>query len=117
MTEPGETTGLTAADHVRAVLRHAPGLPIHDVLLADGPILPGLLSEYVASGAAPVVADLAALRALGCRPVRRPLLAAGGCIRHDARRLAAAVLSAERGRRAGRSSRSDLEVLHVQPGG
>jgi uncharacterized cofD-like protein len=34
MTDPGETDGMTAADHVRALRRHAPGMPIHDVILA-----------------------------------------------------------------------------------
>jgi len=99
MTEPGETDGMTAADHVRALLRHAPGLPIHDVLLPATSISPRLLAAYAASGARPVIADLGALRALGCRPVRRPLLAAGDRIRHDPRRLAAAVLRADQGRR------------------
>ena len=32
-TQPGETDGYTAADHLVAIRRHAPGLPIHDVLL------------------------------------------------------------------------------------
>jgi uncharacterized cofD-like protein len=102
MTEPGETEGMTAADHVRALRRHAPGMPIHDVLLASTPISSRLLAAYAASGARPVAADFSALRGLGCRPVRRPLLAAGGKIRHDPRRLAVAVLRVATGYRRGR---------------
>jgi uncharacterized cofD-like protein len=98
MTEPGETDGMTAADHVRALRHHAPGLPIHDVLLTATPISARLLRAYAASGARPVAADLAALRALGCRPVRRQIVALGGKIRHDPHRLAAAVLPADYGR-------------------
>jgi uncharacterized cofD-like protein len=94
MTEPGETDGMTAADHVRALRHHAPALPIHDVLVPATPIPPRRLEAYAASGARPVVADRAALRALGCRPVRRPILALGDKIRHDPARLAAAVLRA-----------------------
>jgi len=94
MTEPGETDGMTAADHVRAIRRHAPGMPIHDVLLTATSIPPRLLRAYSASGARPVAADLAAFRTLGCRAVRRPMLAAGGRIRHDPRLLATAVLAA-----------------------
>jgi uncharacterized cofD-like protein len=92
MTEPGETDGMTAADHVRALRRHAPRLPIHDVLLAAGPISPRARAAYAAYGAQPVAADLAALRALGCRPLRRRMVAARGRLRHEPGRLAAAVL-------------------------
>ena len=102
MTEPGETDGMTAADHVRALRRHAPGMPIHDVLLPASPVSSHLLAAYAASGARPVVGDLAALRALGCRPVRRQILAVGGKIRHDPRRLSAAVLHAATEYRGGR---------------
>jgi uncharacterized cofD-like protein len=94
MTEPGETDGMTAADHVRAIWRHAPGLPIHDVLLDANPVSAQLLGPYAACGARPVAADLAALRDLGCRAVRREIVADGEKIRHDPRRLAAAVLRA-----------------------
>jgi uncharacterized cofD-like protein len=121
MTEPGETDGMTAADHVRALLDHAPGMPIHDVLLTDTPVPPRLLGAYAASGAQPVAADLAALRALGCRPVRRPILADGEKVRHDPARLAAAVLLRDRDHRRRRDERAAvgpaiMEVLHAQNG-
>jgi uncharacterized cofD-like protein len=104
MTEAGETEGMSAADHVRALRRHAPAMPIHDVLLAATPMSSRLLRTYAASGARPVAADLAALRALGCRPVRRPMLAAGERIRHDPDRLAAEVLRTVRESGRGRQS-------------
>jgi uncharacterized cofD-like protein len=93
MTEPGETDGMSAADHVRALLRHAPGLPVHDVVVAATTMPASRLDAYAAAGAQPVLADLDALRGLGCRPVRRRVLAKGEKLRHDARRLAAAVLA------------------------
>jgi uncharacterized cofD-like protein len=92
MTEPGETDGMTAADHVRAIQSHAPGLPIHDVLLGAPLVSSALLRAYAVCGARPVTADLSALRALGCRPLVRPLLAPGRKIRHEPGRLAAALL-------------------------
>jgi uncharacterized cofD-like protein len=112
MTEPGETDGMSAADHVRALLRHAPRLPIHDVLLAAGPISPRVRAAYAAYGAKPVAADLAALRALGCRPLRRPMVAARGWLRHEPRRLAAAILGIAAERRSGQA---DEEVRRRQP--
>jgi uncharacterized cofD-like protein len=91
-TEPGETDGHTAADHLLAIRRHAPAMPIHDVLLNSTPIPDDLARAYAASGASLVSPDVELLRALGHRPVLRDLLGAGSKIRHDARKLAGAVL-------------------------
>jgi uncharacterized cofD-like protein len=91
-TEPGETDGYTAADHLLAIRRHAPGVPIHDVLMNATPIPDEHLRAYAASGATPVAPDVELLRALGHRPVLRDLLGAGSKIRHDPFALAAAVL-------------------------
>lgn len=92
MTEPGETDGYTAADHVVAIRRHAPHVPIHDVLLNTTLIPREFIDYYTAEGAAPVPLDTELLPALGCRPVGRDLLGAGPQIRHDPRKLARAVL-------------------------
>lgn len=91
-TEPGETDRHTAADHLLAIRRHAPDVPIHDVLLNATPIPEGLVRAYSTAGAAPVCPDLELLRALGHRPVMRELLAPGPKIRHDPDLLATALL-------------------------
>lgn len=92
MTEPGETDGYTAADHIVAIRRHARHVPIHDVLLSTTPVRDSLVEYYAAAGAAPVPLDVELLRALGCRPVARDLLGAGPLARHDPQKLARAVL-------------------------
>ena len=46
MTEPGETDGHTGADHVMAIRRHAPALPIHDVLINTTPLEPAQIAHY-----------------------------------------------------------------------
>jgi uncharacterized cofD-like protein len=92
MTEPGETKGYTAADHLDAIQTHAPQVRVHDVLLNSIPIRPELVEAYAARGAAPVALTPAALEARGCRVVARPLLGAGIKIRHDSSRLAQAIL-------------------------
>jgi 2-phospho-L-lactate transferase/gluconeogenesis factor (CofD/UPF0052 family) len=91
-TEPGETDGYTAVDHLLAIRRHAPEVPIHEVLLNTTPIPDDLARAYSASGGAPVCPDSELLRALGHRPVLRELLGAGPKIRHDAHKLAGAIL-------------------------
>ena len=92
MTEPGETDGHTAADHVLAVRRHVPGLPIHDVLLNTASIPGDLLARYAAAGAQPVPSEPELLEALGFHSVSLDLLAAGDDVRHDPEKLARALL-------------------------
>jgi len=58
MTEPGETDGHTAADHLMAIRRHAPTMPIHDILVNTAPFTPEQIGRYGAQGAVPVAADL-----------------------------------------------------------
>jgi uncharacterized cofD-like protein len=92
MTEPGETDRYTPADFVRAIRRHAPQVPIHDVLLSTAPIPGELLDRYAADRAVPVRMEAEPLRALGCRTVARDLLGTGPKVRHDPYKLAHAVL-------------------------
>jgi uncharacterized cofD-like protein len=100
MTETGETDDFTAVDHVMAIRRHAPGMPIHDVLLNNAPIPPGLLQRYSADKALPVAPDLELLRALGFRPLEHDLLGDDDCVRHDPDKLARAVVHAVTNREA-----------------
>jgi uncharacterized cofD-like protein len=91
-TEPGETDGYTAADHLMAIRRHAPDLPIHDVLLNSTPLPEELGQQHEASGAAVVPSDFQLLRALGCRPIEGDLLGSGPRVRHDPQKLAKTIL-------------------------
>jgi uncharacterized cofD-like protein len=93
MTEPGETDGHTAADHLMAIRRHAPTMPIHDILVNTTPIAPEPLARYGAKGAVPVAADLALLKALGHAVHECDLLASGDEVRHDPAKLARTLLN------------------------
>src|SRR5262245_3278226 len=88
MTEPGETDGTDASGHLLAIRRHAPHVPIHDVLVNTAVMPETSLERYAAEGSVPIVADVRGLERLGCRVVRRNLLADGPKIRHDSPRLA-----------------------------
>ncbi len=92
MTEPGETDGHAAADHLNAIRRHAPQIRIHDVLLNTAPIRQELAEAYALQGAVPVAPTPQAILAAGCRPVERALLARGSKIRHDPGTLARALI-------------------------
>jgi uncharacterized cofD-like protein len=96
MTQPGETDGYTAADHLVALRRHAPQVPIHDVLLNTVPVPEKAAAYYAAQGARSVPLDAALLRTMGCRTVETDLLGAGVQIRHDPRKLAETILALAR---------------------
>jgi len=92
MTQPGETTGFTLSDHLRAIAEHV-GPVVTDVLVHSEELPAPLLSRYRAEGAAPVQIDRAAIERLGVRLRRARLLpdSMDGEMRHDPERLALAV--------------------------
>ncbi len=99
MTQDGETEGMTAADHVAALLRHgAPGLV--DICLANSAtVRPGLVERYRTEDAAPIVVDRAEVEALGVELVERPLASeTSDYARHSFTRLAQAILEIYRDR-------------------
>ncbi len=95
LTQPGETDGYSAADHVRAVQRHLGD--VVDVALVHRPPLPAsLAAAHAAEGAAPVEVDRGEVEALGAVPVGLDLLAPGEVARHDPHKLARALLAIAR---------------------
>jgi len=92
MTEPGETDGYTAVDHILAVRRHAPDIALRDVLLQAHPIPPELASDYASRGSVFVYQDRTLLAAMGFRTIEADMLATGPKVRHDPDKLAAAVV-------------------------
>jgi uncharacterized cofD-like protein len=92
MTQPGESRGYSAADHVRALHEHA-GRKLFDVVILNSrTVSAALRRRYAADGAAPVVNDLAEVRALGVVPVLADVLLEDRVARHDSPRLAKLLL-------------------------
>ncbi|MBM6925746.1 gluconeogenesis factor YvcK family protein [Pseudoflavonifractor phocaeensis] len=93
MTQDGETEGMTASDHVKALLRHSgPGL-VDICLCNSAPVRPGLVARYKAEDAVPIVVDKDAIEALGVELITRPLASETlDYARHSFARLAAAVM-------------------------
>ncbi|MDR7534261.1 MAG: YvcK family protein [Armatimonadota bacterium] len=93
MTQPGETDGFTAADHVRAIWAHTgPGLFTHVLVNTRAPQNRALLARYAAEGSQPVAPTLAEIQAMGLVAVGAPLVSEEELLRHDPLRLARAVL-------------------------
>jgi uncharacterized cofD-like protein len=90
MTQANESLGLTAADHIRALDRHAGGAHIFDYALINRtPPSPEMKAKYALEGASQIVADLDAIEAMGVCPVFGDyLLEEGGVVRHNYERVA-----------------------------
>ncbi len=92
MTQPGETDGMNAAEHVEAIAEHAADL-VPDVVLVNATPLPlASVAHYALGGSVPVLVDRSALAAQ-VDVVEADLLAAGELIRHDPDKLAATLLT------------------------
>jgi len=97
MTQPGETPGFTASDHVRRVQQIC-GTGLFDVAMINSTAPTGAaLRRYRRDGADMVVADRARFPALGVRLVaRRVMRQEGTKVRHDGDRLARQILGLAR---------------------
>jgi uncharacterized cofD-like protein len=92
MTQPGETVGYAASDHVRALLRHGGKGLIDCVILNNRSFTPEVEARYRAQGAYPVQADVTQMEKMGLRCISDNLMEEHGKVRHDGRRLAELVL-------------------------
>jgi uncharacterized cofD-like protein len=86
-TEPGETDGYTAADHVRAVQRHV-GRVVDVAVIHRG----SSRRWWPEDAARPVTVDPERIAELGVVPFAADVVEAGDPPRHDARKLAAVLL-------------------------
>ena len=91
MTEVGETDGMSAYDHYRAVAEHLGRRP-EVVIVHTAPLPPRALAKYAAEGQYPVSFDEKPFRADGVRLITGDFAHAGEPIRHDSAKLARALL-------------------------
>jgi uncharacterized cofD-like protein len=92
MTQPGETTDFTASDHVRTVLEHA-GARVFDYVLVNVEEPGDMLRErYAGAGARWVVPDIEQIRNRGLMPITGPFISQSTVVRHDADKLAEAIV-------------------------
>jgi uncharacterized cofD-like protein len=91
MTQPGETDGMTAADHVEALLANA-GERICDYVIVNDEPPSRLLGAYALEGQVPVEPDTGRIAALGLEPVLAAVIGETEMVRHDPEKLATVVL-------------------------
>jgi uncharacterized cofD-like protein len=92
MTQPGETSHYSVADHVRAIYEHA-GKRLFDYAIVNrAPVSPRLLRRYRAEGAEPVEPSIEELEWMGLECIQANLLQQDGVVRHDQTALAELLL-------------------------
>ncbi|MCS6953046.1 MAG: YvcK family protein [Bryobacterales bacterium] len=100
MWQPGETLNFTAADHVCAVLRHAPQIRLDYAVVNTRPVSERMCRKYARQRARPVEADCDRLERLGLTVVARDVLEETDKVRHNPAALAQVALElAREGRR------------------
>jgi uncharacterized cofD-like protein len=88
MTQANESLGLTAADHIRALNRHAQKQIFDCALINRTPASDELKAKYASEGACQIVNDLDAIEAAGVIPVLGDYLEEGLVARHNTARVA-----------------------------
>jgi uncharacterized cofD-like protein len=88
MTQANESLGLTAADHIRALNRHAQKQFFDYALINRTPASEELKAKYASEGACQIVNDLDEIEALGVIPVLGDYLEQAGVARHHTARVA-----------------------------
>jgi uncharacterized cofD-like protein len=93
MTQPGETTGYTAGDHIQALIDHV-GHHFIDVVIVNNEVIPSeYLDLYLEEGAEQVDFDEERLKSFGIGLVCDNIIQYGTLVRHDAKKVSDLLVS------------------------
>jgi len=92
MTQPGETTGYTASDHVEAIIKHSNPDVIQYVVLNNERVPEELLKKYIADGACQVECDSEKIRQMGYEVVEGAVINHTDVVRHSPEKLAEIIM-------------------------
>jgi len=92
MTQPGETDGFSAYDHIRAIEQHTRKRVINYVLVNTGRPDQQMLDKYRKTGSVLVEPDVDRIRHEGYHPITGNFVNETDVVRHDATELAEAIM-------------------------
>src|SRR5262245_6319385 len=94
MTQPGETTGFSGEDHLRALFEYNSNLKLDYIVANTAPISQEMREKYLADGSVPVEFQANEFEFAGHRPriLKGDLLHESELVRHDAQKLARMIL-------------------------
>ena len=93
MTQPGETTGYTASEHIQAILDHAGYPEMIESVLVNNSLPEDLSPDYAKANSYPVVVDIDKIKAMNINVVATRLYEENEAkyVRHSPSRLARAI--------------------------
>ena len=114
MTQPGETDGYGAFEHVQALITHAGAQFLDYVIVNDQNVTETQLAQYQLKGSIPVTPDIKKIERLGIKVVPKSLISNKDLVRHNPQKLAQAVISLiYRLRLFGKGLKNELSRLEV----
>ncbi len=93
MTQPGETDGFGAYEHVRALIDCVGEQFLDYVIVNDQDISLTQLRQYNAEGSMPVTPDIARIRSLGITVLPASLISKNDLVRHDPGKLSRVLIA------------------------
>ncbi len=93
MTQPGETDGYSASDHIKALIRHSHASIFDYSILNIGEISKDALKRYAQEDSYPVVNDTKKIESMGYRIIKDDIIIAKDVVRHDPLKLAKVIIS------------------------
>ena len=92
MTQPGETDGYDAGDHLEAILKHVGSNIVDYVVLNCQEVPNDLLKKYLEENSLPVAPARDKLEKMGVKVIEEPLVDDCHYIRHDPQKLARIIM-------------------------
>jgi uncharacterized cofD-like protein len=93
MTQPGETDGFTASDHLRVLLEHTDPKLVDACLTNDAVVSnEEALNRYRDENSYPVAADEDRIKAMGIKSISADFLSVTDYVRHDPKKLTQALI-------------------------
>jgi uncharacterized cofD-like protein len=93
MTQPGETDGYSASEHVQAILDHVGRGIIDYVVINNQNVAEELRQKYADQGAYPVTSDVDVIEAMGIKAVLADVINETNLVRHDPLKLSRTIVS------------------------
>jgi uncharacterized cofD-like protein len=87
MTQPGETDGFSASDHIRVLTEHSNPDIINACILNNASVPEIALQRYHAELSFPVAADVEKIKNMGYKVVATDLLGIDNYVRHDSKKM------------------------------
>ena len=92
MTQPGETDGFTASDHLQAIIEHTNKEIINACIINNALVPEAALDRYKTEQSYPVLADSETIEEMGSEVVATDLLSVKDYVRHDSAKLTKALI-------------------------